>query len=303
MSPSFQSLTTNMSQPHSLHEAYRFCLHKARSHYENFPVASWFLPRRLRLPIAVIYAFARSADDLADEGDLDQAQRLHRLDDYRDRLNHPNTQQSDPIFLALNDVVKKHDLPIQLLYDLLTAFRMDVTKKRYKDFTELQDYCRHSANPIGRLLLHLNQTSSDEALYYSDRICTALQLINFCQDLAQDYTEHQRIYIPQDEMQHYGVTEQHFRTQRADSAMQQLMAFQVQRAGEMLLSGSELGKMLPGRLGLEIRMVTAGGRLVCQKLMQHDNNPFARPRLNKTDWLRLTLHALLLPSRQLKLAS
>ena len=289
-----------MLQTNSLQDAYKLCLQKARKHYENFPVASWFLPKRLRLPIAVIYAFARSADDLADEGNLSEAQRLCLLDDYGDRLNNLGAQDEDPIFLALHDVVTKHDLPVQLLHDLLNAFRMDVTKKRFKDFAELQSYCQHSANPIGRLLMHLNNAVSDEIMFYSDQTCTALQLINFYQDLAQDYAENHRIYIPQDEMRQYGVTEEHFRLQRSDKAMQAAMAFQIRRAHEMLLSGAELGRILPGRLGLEIRMVTQGGQLICQKLMQHNNDLFARPRLNKVDWLRLSLYALFMPARQLK---
>ena len=287
-------LTTTQIQ-----DAYDFCLQKVRSHYENFPVASWFLPRRLRLPIAVIYAFARSADDFADEGDLSEQQRLGLLNEYGNKLNNMTGQNDDPIFIALRDVINKHDLPLQLLHDLLTAFRMDVTKKQFKDFSELQYYCQHSANPIGRLLMHLNNTVTDEIMAYSDQTCTALQLINFYQDLAQDYAENNRIYIPQDEMQQYGVTEAHFRLQNSDTAMQTLMEFQIQRAQAMLLSGAELGRILSGRIGYEIRMVTEGGLYICQKLMQHNNNLFARPRLNTADWMRIALHAAFMPRRHM----
>ncbi len=278
-------------QDPELEKAYRHCEHLTRNHYENFPVASWFLPKALRRPITVIYAFARHADDLADEGDAPAAQRLQQLQEYGQQLDNI-TASKDPVFIALHDVIRQHQLPLQLFRDLLTAFKMDVSKKRYADFEDLLFYCRHSANPIGRLLVHLNRRVTDQTLHDADQICTALQLINFYQDLAQDYRENGRIYLPLDEMQQFGVSEDHIQSQRSDSAMQGLMAFQIQRARDMLLSGRQLGTMLPGRMGFELRMVIAGGLRIAHKLINNNGNVFARPRLNRLDWLSMVWHAL-----------
>ena len=277
-------------QASQLENAYRFCEHIVRSHYENFPVASWLLPKHLRRPIAVIYAFARTADDLADEGDTSDAQRLRLLENYGEQLQHMN-QSSDPIFIALTDVMQNYHLPIQLFNDLLTAFKMDVTKKRYNSFEELLEYCRHSANPIGRLLVHLNNQVTEKNLHDADQICTALQLINFYQDLHQDYHENNRIYIPQDELISHAITEKHFSTCISDEAMQKLMKSQISRARNMLLSGRDLSKILTGRMGLELKMVISGGLLICDKLLNTENI-FTRPRLNRIDWLKVGVYAL-----------
>lgn len=275
--------------------AYRHCLRQARSHYENFPVASWLLPAPLRPPVAVIYAFARTADDLADEGDLDPAERLAALDDYGARLDqaaagHPD---DDPVFIALADVLARYRLPVYLFHDLLTAFRWDVDKKRYRSFPELLEYCRHSANPVGRLLLHLWGQAEPLNLAQSDAICTALQLINFYQDLEQDYHELGRIYLPQEDMARHGVTEAHLRERIADDALRALLREQRERARELLRQGAPLPRRLPGRLGLELAFIIAGGLRVLDRLDQSEHDPFARPRLGPTDWLRASTRALL----------
>lgn len=266
-----------------LENAFRHCEQQVRRHYENFPVASWFLPKHLRRPIAVIYAFARQADDIADEGQASAEQRLQQLENYQHQLRNEKTE--DPVFIALQYVIRTYSLPTELFTDLLTAFKMDTHTKRYTDFGELLNYCRYSANPIGRLLVHLNHCTANQALEYADQICTALQLINFYQDLEQDYQENGRIYLPQDEMQQYGVSERHIREKRSDKSMRDLMSFQIRRARDMLLSGKQLGTMLPGRMGFELRMVIAGGRRICEKLLNNRGNVFTRPRLNKRDWL------------------
>jgi len=274
-------------------DAYRHCLRLTRDHYENFPVASRLLPRRLQRPIAVIYAFARSADDFADEGDLSVETRLARLDDYVAKLDALRVRRpaSDPIFVALSDVVDRHALPLAPFYDLLTAFRQDVTKKRYADFGEVLAYCRHSANPVGRLVLHLFREATAENLRDSDAVCTALQLINFWQDLAQDYTENNRIYLPQDEMAACGVSEAHLAERRSDAALRKLLDLQIERTRRLLLSGAPLGARLTGRLGLEIRATIRGGLKVLDALARRDDL-FARPRLRRRDWLSILLRAL-----------
>jgi len=279
----------------TLSEAYRYCQDLAAEHYENFPVASRLLPRRLRQPITVIYAFARTADDFADEGNRSPAERLKLLDDYETRLQRllAGSPGSDPVFIALADVIKRYALPIGLFQDLLSAFSQDVTKQRYANFDEVMDYCQHSANPVGRLLLYLYNQAEAENLTLSDQICTALQLINFLQDLYQDYDEHNRIYLPQDEMRKYQVNEAALQNRISNTAMQNLVQLQIQRAKALLLAGAPLGNKLAGRIGLEIRMIIQGGMHILQKLENNGGNVFLRPRLKKSDYLGMFWNALL----------
>ncbi len=278
----------------ALEQAYAECLAMTRAHYENFPVASWLLPRALRRPVAVIYAFARQADDLADEGEATAEQRLAGLDEFNARLDaiDSGAPGTDALSLALNDCIARHALPIGLFRDLLSAFRQDVTQKHYADFGELMEYCRRSANPIGRLLLHLQGHTDARDLACSDAICSALQLINFYQDLAQDYDENQRIYIPQDEMARFQVSEDHFRTRRSDIGMQRLMQLQYERAFKLLRAGAPLARRLPGRFGLELRMTVLGGRRILQSMDRNRSDVFARPRLRRADWLAICWQAL-----------
>jgi squalene synthase HpnC len=263
-------------------------------HYENFPVASLLLPAHLREPIEVIYAFARSADDFADEGDLPDAERLALLNAYKDELRKIERGDKDlePLFANVARIVKAHDLPLQLFQDLLDAFSQDVVKKRYATFAEVMDYCRRSANPIGRLLVHLNRRATPENLAYSDSICSALQLINFWQDVEIDWAK-DRVYLPQEDLARFGVTEDDI-AKRADCpAWRDLMAFQCKRAREMLESGRPLTRALPGRMGLELRLVLAGGNMILNKIDAADGDVFRhRPVLRKWDWIRMAPGAL-----------
>ena len=279
----------------TLSEAYRYCQDLAAEHYENFPVASRLLPRRLRQPITVIYAFARTADDFADEGNRSPAERLKLLDDYETRLQRllAGSPGSNPVFIALADVIKRYALPIGLFQDLLSAFSQDVTKQRYENIDEVMDYCRRSANPVGRLLLYLYNQAEAENLLLSDQICTALQLINFLQDLYQDYDEHNRIYLPQDEMRKYQINEAALQNRISNTAMQNLVQLQIQRAKALLLAGAPLGNKLAGRIGLELRMIIQGGMHILQKLENNGGNVFLRPRLKKSDYLGMFWNALL----------
>ena len=279
----------------TLSEAYRYCQDVAAEHYENFPVASQLLPRHFRQPIAVIYAFARTADDFADEGNRSPAERLKLIDDYETRLQRliAGVPGSDPVFIALADVIKRYALPIGLFEDLLSAFSQDVTKQGYENFDEVMDYCRRSANPVGRLLLFLYNQTEAENLSLSDQICTALQLINFLQDLLQDFDEHNRIYLPQDEMRKFQVSEADLQNRISDSTMQKLIQLQIQRARALLLAGAPLGNKLSGRIGLELRMIIQGGMRILQKLENNGGNVFLRPRLKKSDYLGIFWNALL----------
>ena len=264
-------------------------------HYENFPVASLLLPRELREPVGVIYRFARTADDFADEGHDATPARLEKLQGYRIELQgiHANRTSADPLFKDLARVVREHGLPLQLFHDLLDAFAQDVVKNRYADFAEVLDYSGRSANPIGRLLLALFRKDSPENLQHSDRICTALQIINFWQDVGIDYATKNRIYLPQDEMQRFGVGEDHLRRNLCDPAFQALMRFQVERARRLMIDGMPLLKELQGRLRLEIAITAQGGLRILEKLEQAQYDMFRhRPTHKWFDWPMLFLKAL-----------
>lgn len=267
----------------------------ATGHYENFPVASLLLPAELREPIEVIYRFARSADDFADEGADPPDIRLEKLNRYRAQLERVARAQPalDALFEDLARIVRVHALPLPLFQDLLDAFSQDVIKKRYASFAEVSDYCRRSANPVGRLLLHLFKRTSEPDLRASDAICSALQLINFWQDVDIDYRRDSRIYLPQDEMARHGVTERHLAEQRCDAAWQDLMEFQVRRSRQMMRSGTTLGRTLPGRVGLEIRATIQGGLRILDKIEAVGYDVFRRrPVLKAWDWPVLLLKAV-----------
>ena len=262
-------------------------------HYENFPVASLLMPKRLREPVEVIYRFARAADDIADEGDAPASTRLQQLRVYTEALN-DIAQGNPPIdaqFVELARVIALWSLPLQPLHDLLNAFSQDVVKTRYANFAELLDYARRSANPVGRLMLHLFDMASAPHLAQSDAICTGLQLINFWQDVAVDWKKN-RIYLPQDAMQRFGVTEQHIAQGLCDDAWRALLANEVERASAMLKFGAPLGHSLPGRVGLEIRMTVQGGLRIAEKLQAVQYDMFRhRPTLRWYDWPLLLLRA------------
>ncbi len=281
----------NAAVTYSPEQAYAWCRNLAQNHYENFPVASRLLPREMRDGVATIYAFARRADDIADEGDADLETRLRQLDDYATQLDQLTTTD-DPVFVALADLIPRYDLPRELFHDLLSAFRQDVTTTRYENFDAVLDYCRRSANPVGRLLLYLANSASEENLRLSDQICSALQLINFMQDLEQDYRENHRIYLPQDEMERFAVTEADIATQHNSAAMFSLIDFQLERIRTMMLAGATLGNHLHGRFGLEIRLIIEAGLAVTEQLTNHGGGVFSRPRLTKKDYLKILLRAV-----------
>ena len=258
-------------------------------HYENFPVASILLPRRLRRPILLIYTFARTADDFADEGEASPAQRLHNLEQYRHELDliENNKTPRTALFLELNDLITQYRLPVDLFRDLLSAFSQDVVKNRYADFSEVIDYCRRSANPVGRLLLHLYDATGETNFRYSDNICTSLQLINFLQDVATDYRRN-RIYFPLDEMQQFGITESRISAADTSGNWVAFMHFQIARARDMLAAGAPLGAVLPGRIGLELRTIVCGGARILEKLRACDGDVFhKRPVLRPLDWVTM----------------
>ena len=263
-------------------------------HYENFPVASLLLPRELREPVGVIYRFARTADDFADEGNDPPQARLEKLQGFRLELEGIASGRAPrlPLFADLARVIRAHALPLQLFHDLLDAFSQDVVKNRYADFAEVLDYSRRSANPVGRLLLTLFKKNSPENLEYSDRICTALQIINFWQDVAIDFRK-DRIYLPLDEMRRFGVTEEHLAQQRCDRPFQDLMRFQVERARRLMMEGKPLVDRLEGRFRLEIAITVQGGLRILEKLEQAQYDMFRhRPVHRWFDWPLLFMRSL-----------
>lgn len=268
-------------------------LQLSQTHYENFPVASVLMPARLRRPVALIYAFARQADDFADEGDLLPDERLEKLDGFRRQLdNIAQYQPCDlPLFDALSEAIQQHQLPLQPFYDLLDAFCQDVTKTRYNSHAELLDYCRLSANPVGLLMLHLYDQATPQNIHYSNAICSALQLINFWQDIAPDYQKG-RIYLPQEDMARFGITEENIASGKVGEAWRQLLDFQITRAEQLLQEGQPLGRILTGRIGLEMRLIIAGGRTILRKLRHVQGDVFnKRPQLKPWDWVAMLAQA------------
>jgi|SRR5688572_22878449 len=260
-------------------------------HYENFPVASWLMPARLRPAVRAIYRFARTADDLADEGVASPADRLSALDGLRAQLGAIElAAPSDWGDLAA--AVREHQLQLPLLHDLLSAFSQDVVTVRYESFEQLTDYCRRSANPIGRLLLQLFRCSETQLLQQSDDICTGLQLANFWQDVGLDWDKG-RVYLPQLDLSRFGVSEVQIARGTVDQRWQSLMRFEVQRTRELLQRGAPLARALGGRIGLELRLVVQGGLRILERIDAVNGDVFShRPKLSARDWTLMGWRAL-----------
>lgn len=274
----------------ALARAYAACEKLAREHYENFPVASRILPKALRPHVAAVYAFARQADDFADEAAYEGADRVALLDAWRGKLRRcADGEADDPTFLALGHTIREKGLPPQLFEDLLTAFTMDVTVTSYESFEDLLGYCRHSANPVGRLVLLIHGHRDDEMHRLSDSICTALQLTNFWQDVAVDLDKG-RCYIPREDLRSFGVDDAALSERRITPALARLLAFQTDRTRKLFDHGAGLVSRLRGRLRAEIRLVLAGGRRILDKIDAAGGDVFDhRPTLGFADWGRLVL--------------
>jgi squalene synthase HpnC len=263
-------------------------------HYENFPVASVLLPKRVRRPVELIYRFAREADDFADEGALAPAARLEALEGFARQLDAIREGRAPDVawFGELAEIVRRHNLPLGAFEDLLSAFRQDVIQHRYATFDDVLDYCRRSANPVGRLLLALYAVRDARAAAWSDSICSSLQLINFVQDVSIDYAKG-RVYFPADEIARFGLTEADIAQGRTGARWEAFMRFQISRARSMLFSGLPLGRLLAGRLGLEMRMIIAGGARILDKIEGVHGDVFTRrPVLRPSDWPLVFFRAL-----------
>ena len=256
-------------------------------HYENFPVASILMPRRLVPAVEAIYAFARGADDVADEGDAAPAERLAGLAQYEAALDDIEAGRTPgrPMFARLGEMVVRHRLPLQPLRDLLSAFRQDVVTTRYPDYASLLDYCRRSANPVGRLMLALYGVEGERNLREADAICSALQLINFWQDVGVDIAKG-RIYLPQEDLARFGVLDADIEAGLDTPAWRALMAFEVERARALMLAGAPLAARLPGRIGWELRFVVQGGLRILELIERASYDVYRRrPTVGKLDYL------------------
>jgi len=292
-----------------LPQAYQHCLTIAQQHYENFPTASKLLRSDLRPAVAAIYAFARHADDLADEGDAEAETRLKQINAWETLLerSEADRQINHPVFLALGDSIRTHQLPIEELYNLLIAFRMDVSLHVYASLDELMFYCKHSANPVGRLVLALHKVNDPQALFYSDQICTALQLINFWQDLSIDLPNG-RCYLPETWLQEAGLSSQQLLQENMDSNEAVTPALQqaISTTREMLQQGSVLLPMLPFRLRLQIAATLRAGYLMLDKIGHLERPLTERVVVSKNEWRKLAFPVLmdvLFPSRIAKQAN
>ena len=279
----------------SVDRAYEYCERLARSHYENFPVGSALIPKRLRKHFFSIYAFARIADDFADE-DYGQGygenERLDLLNEWRRMLMESLVGRArHPVFVALARTASEFDLPAVLFEDLLSAFAQDVTVRRYESFDQVLDYCRRSANPIGRLILLLFGYRDEQRHQWSDDICTALQLTNHWQDVGVDL-EKDRIYLPQDDLSRFELSADDLMRRDASDRFKQLMKSEVERAQAMFARGKPLCTSVSGRLGLELRSVWLGGMRILDRVEMNGWDVFAdRPVITSTDKLKILLVA------------
>lgn len=271
-------------------EAFAYCARLTSSHYENFPVASLFLPEEKRPYIQAVYAFARTADDFADEGDRDAASRLRDLDAWEARLDACYEGKADhPIFMALAETVKKNRIPREYLVALLSAFRQDVVKQRYETWEELLDYCSRSANPVGRIVLHIFGHRDEERMLLSDRICTALQLTNFWQDLGPDRLRG-RLYLPLSEMERVHYTVKEWEGGIFDQRLRRVLETLAGRTRELFQAGAALPGLVERDIHLEIKLVWLGGMTILRKIEKSGYDVIRfRPSLSRWEKIRIFL--------------
>ena len=275
----------------SLAEAQQYCRRLARSHYENFSVASWFLPERLRQHFFNVYAYCRISDDLGDEVG-DTAQSLQLLDAWEAELNACyDGVPRHPVFVALASTVRQFEIPKHEFSDLLTAFRQDQRTPRYEAFVDLLGYCRNSANPVGHLVLYLCGYKDEERQKLSDFTCAALQLANFWQDVSVDYAKG-RIYLPLEDLRRFGVSEDEIRESQNTLAFREMMKFEVARAREWFTQGLPLVGMVNRELAIDIDLFSRGGLEILNAIERQDYGVLGRrPVISKTRKLALVARA------------
>jgi squalene synthase HpnC len=275
----------------SLEEARAYCERLAKSHYENFSVATWFLPKRLRQHFYNVYAYCRISDDLGDEvGDPQQS--LELLDQWEAELNACYAgSPRHPVFVALAETVKQFGIPQHEFSDLLIAFRQDQTVTRFETFDDILAYCRYSASPVGHLVLYLCGYSDAERQQLSDYTCTALQLANFWQDVFVDYGKG-RIYLPLEDLRRFGITGDDIAQRRATPQFMAMMKFEVERAREWFAGGLPLVKMVNRELAIDLELFSRGGQEILNAIERQGYDVLrARPQISKSRKLMLVLRA------------
>ncbi len=283
------------TDPRALADAYAHCARIARDHYENFTIGSWLVPRGLRRDLAAVYAFARGADDIADEG-LDTG-RLARLAAWEGKLiacARDPAAADDPVFVALGHTIARRGLPVETLRDLLGAFRRDAAGEtaRFATFADVLTYCRSSANPVGRIVLALFGHRDSERQARSDEICTALQLTNFWQDVASDLARG-RVYIPAEDLDRFAGSRDALARREATDAFRRLLTFEVQRTRELFRRGLALAGMVGRRLAIEVRIFVGGGLAILDRIEAVDHDVFRRrPTLARRDLARIVLRGV-----------
>lgn len=268
-------------------QAQQYCSQLSQSHYENFPVVTIFLPKRLRQHFHNVYAFCRWADDLGDEvGDSQRA--LSLLDWWSDELKDCfDGQYRHPVFVALSQTIDEFQIPKQPFEDLISAFEQDQSVLEYQTYDQLLDYCQRSANPVGRIVLYLCNSHVDENLQLSDSVCTGLQLANFWQDVERDL-KIGRIYLPVEDMKKFGYSREELISKTTNEAFLDLMKFEVERAKQLLIAGLPLAKRMPGRLSLDIDLFAQGGLAVLAQIEKIGYRVLEqRPVLKKSDFAKL----------------
>jgi len=286
-------LTIVKGIPENLVDAFAYCANIATSHYENFPVASWLLPHHIRPHVYSIYAFARTADDFADEPGLSPPERLDRLADWESRLDTCQVTPNGPVFEALAETIRSFSMPTQLFSDLISAFRQDVLQPRHESFEDLIDYASRSANPVGRLILTLFGYQDAERLKMSDAICTALQFTNFWQDIRIDF-ERDRIYLPQADMARHNVTEDDLKQGIVTEGFTTLLQELTSKTDALFKEGHGLPECVGGRLKYELRLTWLSGRWILQRTRDVGFDVFSRrPKLTTWPTLGLLTRSLL----------
>ncbi|MFN0198792.1 MAG: squalene synthase HpnC, partial [Planctomycetaceae bacterium] len=291
----------------TLPEAQAYCRQLALGHYENFPVVTWLLPRDVRPHFYSIYAYCRWSDDLADEiSDPAESLRLldwwenqllacyQRIHEHRTQLNDLRTETGfvHPVFVALEHSILACSLPIEPFRDLLSAFRQDQNRHQYESFDDLQNYCRRSADPVGRLILHVCGLANPDNFALSDSICTGLQLANFWQDISRD-ADRGRTYLPREDRKRFGYSDSNLAERKTNAAFVELMKFEVERARRLLLDGRPLVDRFPRRMKFDIEMFIRGGLCILDRIQQQNFSVWGwRPKLNKSDFLQIAWHSL-----------
>ncbi len=274
-------------------ESFNYCSRLALEHYENFPVGSWLIPREKRKYVHAVYAFARTADDFADEERYSDGERLQLLDDWEKRLDECVTGDPvHPVFVSVKEAIEKFQIPTSLLKDLINAFRMDTVNRRYKTMSDVLNYCRYSANPVGRIILCVFEYNDPELHRLSDYICTALQLANFWQDIAVDLKK-DRVYIPLEDMERFGYTLSDLESHALNSSFRGLLASELEFTRDLFHKGRPLCTSVRRGLSVELRAIWSGGMRILDKIEQNGYDIFnKRPVITAMDKIRIVSRAL-----------